>query len=372
MADIRSDVRAARARRRRRAVLAGSIVVLASAVLGLGALIASDALRLEGAPGPALADRATTTTEALEQQTPRCGALLTPDDPLVLWIGGDSLAGSLGPSLGEQAADTGVVQPTYDSRVSSGLSSPEFFDWPEHATAELPLLDPDVVVFIIGANDWRTPTSSSGGSSAWEAEYEQQVEEMLGILEDDTPGRHVFWVGSPTMQDRRKDAGAQQVNAVAQRVVDRHERATYVDGYQLFSGEEGKYAASLPGLSGRTVRVRAGDGIHFTDEGGDLLGDHVYDLIDARCRVTGHAIEGAPKPVLRAKGSDGPGGGSGGSGSGSGRSSGTTPPTEPPATIATTPAPAPVPEPDTVPETTPSTEAPTTPTSEGDPGAPSP
>ena len=51
-------------------------------------------------------------------------------EPLKLWVGGDSLAGSLGPALGTLAGATGVVQPYFHSRVSSGLSNPSFVDWP--------------------------------------------------------------------------------------------------------------------------------------------------------------------------------------------------------------------------------------------------
>src|SRR5680860_1351949 len=39
------------------------------------------------------------------------------------------------------------------SRPSSGLTSPEFFDWPEHATKEMTRLDLEAVVFIIDTND---------------------------------------------------------------------------------------------------------------------------------------------------------------------------------------------------------------------------
>ena len=349
MADIRSELEAARARRRGRLLVAGSIVVAASLALALGALVASGALETDDEASPAVVGGAATTSTTprpARDQGPTCGAQLTSEDPLVLWVGGDSLAGTLGPSLGEQAGATGVVQPIYDSRVSSGLSSPEFFDWPEHATdadAELVQLDPDVVVFIIGANDWPSVT----GTSAWEAEYAQQVEEMLTILEGSREDRHVYWVGSPILQEKRKDAGVQQINAVARRVVEQHPRATYVDAYALFSDADGKYAASLPDEPDKNVRVRAGDGVHLTDAGGDLLARPVFDLIDQRCDVGAHAIEGASKKVLQAKGSDGPGGGSGGSGT-SARSSGGTGATAPP-TVETLPAPAPPTEPPTEP-----------------------
>jgi hypothetical protein len=325
--------------------------VLASVVLGLGALVASDALRLEGGPGPALAEHtSTSTTPQPSDEARRCRAHLTPDEALRLWIAGDSLAGSLGPSLGDRAAATGIVQPVYDSRVSSGLSTPEFFDWPEHATAEMARLDPEIVVFIMGANDWRTP-----GRGGWEDEYGLQVEEMMRIFDDGGDTRHVYWVGSPTMQERRKDQGVQQVNAIAREVVEQHDRATYVDAYELFSDDDadGGYVASVPGPSGKSVRVRAGDGIHFTVEGGDLLGDSVYTQLEVRCDLDDQAVPDQPKTVLRTRGSGGPSGTSGGSSGGSGSSGGTTATTAPPVTLPpeTAPAPAPEPEPDTTPTT---------------------
>ena len=70
-----------------------------------------------------------------------------------LWIGGDSLAGSFGPALGQIVGATGVVDATIDYKVSSGLEDRGIRDWPEHATAGDGDVDPDAVVFIIGAND---------------------------------------------------------------------------------------------------------------------------------------------------------------------------------------------------------------------------
>jgi hypothetical protein len=351
-------------------MIVASILVAASLALVFGALVASGALETDDEASPRIVGGATTTStksRPVHDEGPICGAQLTSVDPLVLWIGGDSLAGTVGPSLGDQSGATGVVQPVYDSRVSSGLSTPEFFDWPEHASdpeAELVQLDPDVVVFIIGANDWRAVTSSS----AWEAEYAQQVEEMLTALSGTRDDRHVYWVGSPILQEKRKDAGVQQVNAVAQGVVEQHPRATYVDAYTLFADAEGKYAASLPDERGKVVRVRAGDGVHLTDAGGDRLAQPLFDLVDRRCDVRGHAIEGSPKPVLQAEDSDGPGGGSGGSGTSTRSSSGTVA-TAPP-TIETLPASAPEPEPEVPPETTQTTEetSPTPPAEEVTPG----
>jgi uncharacterized protein len=254
-----------------------------------------------------------------------CRAPLNSSDPLRLWIAGDSLAGSLGPELGELTADTGVVAPTFDTRPSSGLASPEFFNWPEHAREEIARIDPEVVVFIIGAND--SGVAADG--------YRALVDEMLNILGDD--GRSVIWIGSPTLRDDRKNDGVRQLNQVAEEVAGLHARTTYVDAYTLFGDKRGDYTATVPGVDGRPVRVRTSDGVHFTPAGGRYLASHVVDILEQRCDIRGQADPGHPQQVRESPGSGGPTGDEQTNGGGNGGNSGTTPPTPPPTPPPTAP-----------------------------------
>src|SRR6476661_1092923 len=212
----RRDRRRDRNRQRTRRV--ASIVVGTLAVAAV-ALVASDLVRLSGEDKPSLAGTVQTTVDrerpaATTTTGARSCRPLTVSDPLRLWVGGDSLAGSLGPSLGKLAGATGVVQPYFDSRVSSGLADPGFFDWPGHAATEMARIDPEVVVFIIGANDW---TAVSGD---WKDGYTAKVDDMMKTLVGS--GRTVYWLGSPTLKDERMDAAVVEVNAVAQEVAKRH------------------------------------------------------------------------------------------------------------------------------------------------------
>lgn len=374
----RSDIVPARSARRRRIILATVAIAVATLLVGSGAAWAFDLFGADDSP-TAVAHRSTTTTArdtggAELRALGPCQRSLTPDDPLRLWIAGDSLAGSLGPSLGKTTGATGVVQPVYDSRVSSGLGSPEFFDWPRHATEEMARLDPEVVVFIIGANDFRFPSpkpTDASGQPEWKAEYARLVTEMLDAFESggsSAGARLVYWVGAPTMQDPRKDAGVRAVNEVARAVVEQRDRARYIDAYELFSGKDGDYTPTLPEEDGDPIRVRAGDGIHLTPEGGDLLANRVYTPLDKRCDLDGQAVPDEAKQPIKTKGS---GESAGGSRSGSG-SQGTTPPTAGPAVApaggAPTPKtnpptpktnPAPPPPPPTNPPPPPQTDPPT-------------
>jgi hypothetical protein len=350
----RRDRRRDRRRRRARRVasVVGIVVIIAAFVL-----LAFDVVRFGGDDKPSLAGTthdfgrddespAATTTTGTRDCRP-----LTVSDPLRLWVGGDSLAGSLGPSLGTIAGATGVVQPYFDSRVSSGLGNPGFFDWPEHATTELAEINPEVVVFIIGTNDW---TEVSGD---WKADYTAKVDSMMKTLIGG--GRTVYWLGAPTLKDEKMDEAVVEVNAVAQEVAKRHPKVHYVDTYKLFSDSDGSFSADLPDETGTTVTMRAGDGVHLTTDGADYLARQVYKLVDAQCAITEQKVAGATKQTIESEGSTqvAPGATSSNSGSSGGTVATTPPATAPPPTAPATTSPPVTEAPTTVP---PTTEPPTT------------
>jgi uncharacterized protein len=345
----------------RRRVIGG---VLASLGVIAFVLFATDTVRLGGSePLVAGVDIATTTTNAPVSTThpeARVCPTFTAEEPLRLWIGGDSLSGALGPALGKLAGDTGIVQPYLDSRVSSGLANPEFFDWPEHATEEMQRLDPQVVVFMIGTNDFPVPTTTTtnaDGQPTWRADYAKRVREMLDILSTD--GRIVYWVGAPVLRDDDQNEAVKQLNAVAQEVVAGSHQALYIDMYGLFDDDEGNYTSSLPDEDGDVVTMRAGDGVHLTTAGAGFLARSLYPVLDGDCTVTARAIPGKRLSPITTRGSTQAAPGSNRSGSVA-----TTPPaTDPPATTPSTQAPAPT---STAPESPPPSAPPEA--ASGEPG----
>jgi hypothetical protein len=214
----------------------------------------------------------------------------------------------LGPALGTIAGATGVVQPQFDSRVSSGLASPSIFDWPRHAPDQMERLDPERAVLIIGANHIIAPTSGGAGGGGdeapWKAEYTRLIEQMLEAL--DTGARTVVWIGSPAFKDTERDTAIRAIDDLAKEVLANHPQAAYVDAYSLFTDADGQYAAALPPLDAPDadpVPVRAGDGVHFTSQGADRLAQAVFALVDAQCRVTAQAIPGVVKGTIQNEGS---------------------------------------------------------------------
>ena len=351
-----------------------SVVAITLLLVGFG-LVITETVRLGGGDRPSLAGVVSATPSSRPGASTTttipgrpCRSPLTDADPLRLWIGGDSLAGSLGPALGTVAGGTGVVQPQFDSRASSGLTIPSFFNWPEHARKEMERLNPEIAVFIIGANDFNAPLNGAAvgedGQPAWRAEYTALVDEMLAAF--DTGVRTVVWVGSPVFKDEQRDVAIRQIDELMREVVGKHRNVAYVDAYTLFADAEGKYASSLPPLTdpnAEPVPVRSGDGVHFTAQGGERLAQAVYGVLDAQCRTTAQAVPGVVKGTIQTEGSTQVVGGTSRSG---------TPQTSPPATgsQSVTPAPTAPPEtapPETAPPETTSAPATTAPTASSTP-----
>ena len=63
------------------------------------------------------------------------------------------MAAEVGEALVRVAGETGVMAPTLDARVSTGLTRPDYFDWPAHLVNIVETQAPEVMVVMFGAND---------------------------------------------------------------------------------------------------------------------------------------------------------------------------------------------------------------------------
>ena len=286
------------ARRRQRLRL---LAVLAAAVVGAGATVAAFANAGDSSPpGPATGVRQGDRGELPELEQLAADDVqtrpLSHEDPLRVWVGGDSLAGALGPALGELGAQTGIVDTTIDYKVSSGLADQGVRDWPEHAARAVPSADPEVVVFMIGTNDANIVSSHDGdgdGVPDWEPGYRARIVQMMDILTGEAGDRLVLWIGAPTMRDPSRDRGVVEVNRVARQEAERRTgEVMYVDAYRLFAGDDGGYTDRITLTDGRTIRVRIGDGVHFTPQGAQYLANTVFALLDARYDIAAQADPG--------------------------------------------------------------------------------
>jgi hypothetical protein len=230
---------------------------------------------------PTSAGTPTTTTAPLRQPT---SAL-----PLSLWVGGDSMANDFGAAVERIATSRGDITATRDSRISTGLTRPDYFNWPVHLRDDVLPTKPEVMVIIFGANDAQ-PLELDGSvrqveSPEWQAEYRARVATTMDLLR--SPGRRVIWVGQPRMRSSTFDAHMQILDGIYQSEAAKRPWIEFLDSRPVLAGADGGYAPYLPGPGGQLELARQGDGIHLSRFGADKLAARVFDLIDREMEGNG-------------------------------------------------------------------------------------
>jgi hypothetical protein len=222
----------------------------------------------------------------------------TPKRKLRLWVAGDSLIVVPGFSIVRAAAGSPVIESVggVDGRIATGLERPDIFNWFEHIRAQLKKLKPRAVVVGFGANDDHdymtglpegTPTATFG-SPQWTFEYRRRV---AGVMDTVTrAGAFLVWIGLPITRDPDQSRRFDTINAVVQQEASKRDgRVAYLDTYTTFAGDDGGFTEYQAQPSGRLVKVRASDGVHFEPEGGAIIAREVlrrlneaYDLTSWR------------------------------------------------------------------------------------------
>jgi hypothetical protein len=201
-------------------------------------------------------------------------------DPLRVYVGGDSMARELGDGLARVApVDLSAVEQDY--RVSTGLSRPDFFDWPGRLAQVIVEHHPDVFVVVFGTNDAQNLETASGvlstGTQAWLAEYRARVARVMDLLHQ--PGTTTVWVGMPVMRSSAFDADMAALDTIYAEEASGRPWISYVDSRALFASPSGGYADRVANAEGEVVSLRQEDGVHWSTEGATRIGHAAWDAI---------------------------------------------------------------------------------------------
>lgn len=209
---------------------------------------------------------------------------LNHERPLGVWVGGDSFAGHIGPTLGEQLTDSGIVAVTVDFKVGSGLHDNGRRNWSTRIPEQMAKHDPDVAIFMIGAND---ASIVSSNTDAWAPKYRSRVRAQMETLSGDSD-RTVYWIGPPPMKSGQLERGAKALSELMADEATRHDNVVFIDAYTMFADNEGNYTnrIDIPTLQKKRVLVRISDGVHFTNDGADWLAYRLALLLDEQWDIT--------------------------------------------------------------------------------------
>ena len=227
----------------------------------------------------------------------------TPQKKLRLWIAGDSLVITPGYSIVRAAGGSPVIQSVggIDGHIATGLTRPDVFNWFNELTTQVKALHPNVVVLNFGANDnhgYMTglPNGVSIGAFAspeWVKEYRRRVGAVMDTV--NRAGAVVVWIGLPIARSPTETQEFDKINAVVlQEAKLRPRKVIFIDTYNMFAGDDGGFAEYLQNDKGDTVKVRAGDGVHFETAGGDIIAREVLKQLNLRFDLTGWRKQQSP------------------------------------------------------------------------------
>ena len=231
---------------------------------------------------------ASEATQPQPSESPPAPHVPTRRDPLRVWVGGDSLTSEFGPALADRLARTGRAEAEVEYRFSTGLSRPDYFDWPARLHSVIREQDPEVFVAMFGANDGQNIAVNGDvltfGAPQWQEEYARRVDTVMALLSRD--GRDVLWVGQPIMRVPDFDQKMELLNDIYRERARTHPGVQYVDTRRLFS-RDGAFSAYLNNDDGQPVLMRQQDGVHLTRAGGERLTDVVVAQITQRWDLSG-------------------------------------------------------------------------------------
>jgi hypothetical protein len=208
-----------------------------------------------------------------------------------LAVFGDSLAVDLAKALERFYADDPNLVVLDKGVGSSGFVRDDYFDWNKAINEEIAANSFDVAVMIIGIND-RQPLTVDGDSlkpltEGWSKAYTARLAAALSALR--AAGKPVVWIGLPPMSGTSYSTAMTQITSI-QKLASFSGGAEFLDIYEKFADENGKYTSYGPDINGQQVKMRKDDGIHFSAAGADKLAFYVSEALKQFYRGGGVAV----------------------------------------------------------------------------------
>ena len=187
-----------------------------------------------------------------------------------LYVFGDSLGDGIWAGLNRAFKPDGNVDVIKKSRVATGFVRKKRFDLNKYLSSILAKEKVHIAIIMAGVNDMRSigaTRKSKGikiGTPEWRDIYAKRIDRFIKQLKKSNAA--IYWVGLPIMRSAAHNDKMQMMNEIYR------ERAfinavRYIDTWNGFADQFGRYSAFGPDLTGQVRRLRADDGVHFTFRG---------------------------------------------------------------------------------------------------------
>lgn len=195
---------------------------------------------------------------------------------------GDSLMASMGPQLKRALAGYENLTLVPLGKGSTGLSRPDFYNWPKVLEHNLKLHRPHLVFMWIGTNDLQDIYGYSNlgefCSKPWGRAYLKKIQEII-FLTHRYRARLVF-IGPPCMRKEPFNTRLKYISQLYHNVC-KFYKIDYINTRNILSDRHGNYQQYATINNERTA-IRTSDHIHITSEGNKLVMKHVLRILNKR------------------------------------------------------------------------------------------
>ena len=201
--------------------------------------------------------------------------------PVRILLTGDSLMAGLGPHMKREMAGYRNITLIPIGKGSTGLSRPDFYDWPSALKENLRKHRPHIVIMWIGTNDvatsiYNVPGTEVPCSETWMRAYANKIYEIAKICQQ-YKARLIFM--SPPVMDRpRWDAKLEKITVLMSYMCKRY-RLGFINTRSIFSDWKGEYTHTKRIPGGSTSAIRTNDHIHITPDGYKLVMDRLLPYL---------------------------------------------------------------------------------------------
>ena len=178
---------------------------------------------------------------------------------------GDFMATALAKGLAETYRENPNVVVIDATSGSSGLVRNDYYDWPGKLPELVAEQKPDAILVMVGGNDRQTLEGSLElGSDAWRTAYTARVAALADALK--ATGKPVLWGGLVSVESSAMSRDYSSFNGIVREQAEA-KGLRFVDMWNGFADEDGKYVSFGPDVRGQSVQLRADDGLNFTRAG---------------------------------------------------------------------------------------------------------
>ncbi|MCA7011788.1 DUF459 domain-containing protein [Dickeya dadantii] len=199
----------------------------------------------------------------------------------VLFIG-DSMMEGVAPHVIKMLRDRYHLLGIDLSKRSTGLAYPSFFNWPLTLERELKKRQNiRVLVVFLGPNDpWDMPSGKGKAflkfaSPEWEDVYRKRIRNIINLAREKQIA--VIWVSPPNMENKKLNNGMHYLDGLFQSEVTAANQIL-IQVNDIFGYRDSNFSPDVKQDKVK-VRVRSGDGIHFSLIGQKMIAGHILDKL---------------------------------------------------------------------------------------------